>query len=152
MKKYICILFISSLIFSCDPFIRLKINDTDTFTYNFECGEMLLDANIGLGKICINLKSDLHNQIIIRKNNLIIKLNNRKLDAIFYDAYDRKISADDFTLNGKSSFAIYVDSPESFNHGDLLSVNAENFIICNGKALVIPLLTVETEILVREDE
>jgi hypothetical protein len=70
------------------------------------------------------------------------------MDVVFYDSRDRKIEDGIFSLSDKTEISIYFEVPKWIKRGYKLAVNANNFILCNGKQLEIPLLEIDIEDLI----
>jgi hypothetical protein len=138
-------MFVLTIVCSCTPLIKLKVNNQESINIKFDCGKATVTAYLLPDHIGLNIKFNVKSELTIFRNNLIIKKNDVAMDLTVYDSHDRKIEDNIFYINNESEISIYFSPADWFNEGDSITVYADNFIICNGKPLSLPLLKIGIE-------
>ncbi|WP_056928538.1 hypothetical protein [Candidatus Symbiothrix dinenymphae] len=139
MKANIFILLLFSLsLLSCDPYILRVTIDSNGFekSFNFECGKVDVRGSVLADRqIHTYLNFKLNSPIVINPDKLEIIHKGELLTSSVYLENGGGLIKDVRNINSDGTISIVIN--QVVQSGDTITVNIDNFILCNGNPLEI---------------
>ncbi len=134
-KIFVLLLFSLSLL-SCDPYILRVAIDSNGFekSFNFECGKIDVFGNVLADRqVSTFLNFKLNSSIVVNPEKLEIVHKGEKITANVY--LKSGLIKEEKTINTDDEVRVMVN--RVVRVGDTITVNIDNFILCEDKPLDI---------------
>ncbi|MDL2222958.1 hypothetical protein LJB98_02555 [Bacteroidales bacterium OttesenSCG-928-M11] len=122
-------------IVSCDPFIKIRMNDSLERSFNLPCGNLSVRGRaMGKQLFTIDMRYDLIGELWLNPDSLEISYKSTNLEFELWEAeHDIKID-NKMTIKGSGRIFLSFDTFKNART-DTIIVNTKGFLSCEGKSI-----------------